>query len=296
LSGTSNRAAYARTRSTRVALAGAAALLCAGVGVASASNGGSAGSASSGSVTLKSEAASPSKVYAYGARRAAYRYTIGGRTSRNLRIEAVNRKTWRIVRAWNRDGVEPGTRHTIHWSGKNKAGHAVRKGAYLFRVRTRGGTLADRSRTKTDDRSFRVYPEKFPLRARHTYGDGYGAPRSGHVHQGQDVMSQCHSKLVAARGGRVQYRAYQASGAGYYLVIDGKGTGQDFAYMHMQRRGRPKKGARVHTGEQIGWVGHTGDATACHLHFEMWSRPGWYEGGHAMRSVGRHLRAWDRWS
>jgi murein DD-endopeptidase MepM/ murein hydrolase activator NlpD len=247
-------------------------------------------------VALKAEAASPSKVFAYGARRATYHYTIGGSSRRDLKIEAVNRKTWHVVRTWNRDNVTPATRQTIHWSGRNKEGRSVRGGIYLFRVRVKGGALADRSRTKTDDRSFGLYPEMFPLRARHTYGDGYGAPRAGHMHQGQDVLAKCHSKLVAARGGRVQYRANQAGGAGYYLVIDGKGTGQDFAYMHMQRRGRPRRGERVHTGEQIGWVGHTGDATTCHLHFEMWSRPGWYEGGHAMRSVGRHLRAWHRWS
>ena len=34
----------------------------------------------------------------------------------------------------------------------------------------------------------------------------------------------------------------------------------------------------------------------CHLHFEMWTKPGWYEGGHAMPSVTRHLKAWDGWS
>jgi len=40
----------------------------------------------------------------------------------------------------------------------------------------------------------------------------------------------------------------------------------------------------------------TGDADGCHLHFEIWSRPGWYEGGHAMRSVTKKLKEWDHWS
>ena len=70
------------------------------------------------------------------------------------------------------------------------------------------------------------------------------------------------------------------------------GTGQDFAYMHMQRRGRPKKGARVHTGEQIGWVGHTGDATACHLHFEMWVA-GWRTSSGYPIDPLPYLLAWD---
>jgi murein DD-endopeptidase MepM/ murein hydrolase activator NlpD len=37
----------------------------------------------------------------------------------------------------------------------------------------------------------------------------------------------------------------------------------------------------------IGVVGQTGDATACHLHFEIWTAPGWYEGGDPMPSVGK---------
>ena len=47
----------------------------------------------------------------------------------------------------------------------------------------------------------------------------------------------------------VQYH----SAAGYYVVIDGTKTGNDYAYMHMERRGRPKDGSRVRTGEVIGY-------------------------------------------
>jgi murein DD-endopeptidase MepM/ murein hydrolase activator NlpD len=79
-------------------------------------------------------------------------------------------------------------------------------------------------------------------------------------------------------------------------VVDGKGTGHDYVYMHLKRRGRPKRGQRVRTGERIGMVGQTGNSSGCHLHFEMWSKPGWYEGGDPMRSVTRRLKGWDRWS
>ena len=45
---------------------------------------------------------------------------------------------------------------------------------------------------------------------------------------GQDIGARCGSKVVAARGGKVQWRGYQASGPGYYLVIDGKAANHDF--------------------------------------------------------------------
>ena len=41
---------------------------------------------------------------------------------------------------------------------------------------------------------------------------------------------------------------------------------------------RSAKGQVVMPGQQVGIVGQTGDATACHLHFELWVGK-WYRGG-----------------
>ena len=90
-------------------------------------------------------------------------------------------------------------------------------------------------------------------------------------------MAACGTPLIAARGGRVQYSGYQGA-AGNYIVIDGKGTRFDM-YMHLVEPSPLQTGDTVRTGQPIGIVGDTGDATACHLHFEMWTAPGWYEGG-----------------
>ena len=49
------------------------------------------------------------------------------------------------------------------------------------------------------------------------------------------------------------------------------------------------------TGDPIGEVGRTGDASACHLHFEMWGAPGWYTGGAPFDPLPA-LRAWDAYS
>jgi len=132
----------------------------------------------------------------------------------------------------------------------------------------------------------------FPVPAKHSYGDGFGAGRD---HQGQDIFSKCGNKLVAARSGRVQTVAYHAS-AGNYIVIDGEGTGVDTAYMHLKQKAIPREGSNVRRGEKIGEVGDTGNASGCHLHFEKWTAPGYYEGGEASGSVTKALKSWDKYS
>lgn len=129
----------------------------------------------------------------------------------------------------------------------------------------------------------------FPVRAKHSYGDGLGAGRG---HQGQDLLANCGKPVVAAQPGRVRYVKYQ-SAAGNYVVV--RGPGHDEVYMHLATPSRLSPGDRVDAGELIGRVGQTGRATACHLHFEMWSKPGWYQGGAVMNPTP-FLKRWDRTS
>ena len=73
--------------------------------------------------------------------------------------------------------------------------------------------------------------------------------------------------------------AYQAGGAGNYIVIDGAGEKRDYVYMHLQTGStRVSEGQRVRTGEWIANVGNTGASFGAHLHFEIWQGP-WYAGG-----------------
>jgi murein DD-endopeptidase MepM/ murein hydrolase activator NlpD len=143
---------------------------------------------------------------------------------------------------------------------------------------------------KADAKALKELNHRFPVPSRHSYGDGVGAGRG---HQGQDVFADCGKRALAARGGRIQYRANHSS-AGYYLVLDGRKTRVDYVYMHLRRHGLAREGEHVKKGERIAKVGQSGNAVGCHLHFEMWSKPGWYEGGHHMSSVTKHLRRWDR--
>ena len=78
-------------------------------------------------------------------------------------------------------------------------------------------------------------------------------------------------------------------------MIDGDGTDVDYVYMHLDQPSPFSPGDRVYTGQTIGAVGDSGNAQGCHLHFEMWSGPGWYDGGKPFDPLPA-LQAWDSWS
>jgi murein DD-endopeptidase MepM/ murein hydrolase activator NlpD len=200
------------------------------------------------------------------------------------------------LRTWRRDAVAPGDVQSLTWEGRDD-GEAAPDGRYAFRLTATGptGAVAKNASDGDDERdAFDLHGFAFPLHAHHTYGDGFGAPRAGHRHEGQDIFADCGRAIYAARGGTVKDNKFQ-SAAGNYIVIDGADTGYDFFYAHLREPSPLGVGDKVHTGEKIGLVGDTGDAVGCHLHFEMWSAPGWYSGGHPF-DPERFLKAWDDYS
>ncbi len=244
-----------------------------------------------GAFKLTEVAAKPRKAYFDGEKKPKVRYMFSNTEPTDVRIDVIDRKTDQVVDSFVKTAQEPNTEHKASWNGRIAGSkRSVAKGSYKFRVGPQSGTLESSGSAR-----FNYFPFKFPVRGPHAYGDGVGAPRAGHTHQGQDVLADCGTPIQAARGGRVQYRAYQ-SAAGNYIVIDGKSTRHDYVYMHLKKPSPFHRGDRVKTGDKIGVVGATGDATGCHLHFEEWGAPGWYEGGRFLASVTRHLKKWDSWS
>ena len=110
---------------------------------------------------------------------------------------------------------------------------------------------------------------------------GYGYPQArfggGRGHQGQDVFADCGTPVVAAADGRVVEAKYEGA-AGNFAVLRTAGGGSH-VYMHLRAPARVTIGDRVFAGDRIGAVGDTGRAWDCHLHFEVWTAPGWYRGG-----------------
>jgi murein DD-endopeptidase MepM/ murein hydrolase activator NlpD len=123
--------------------------------------------------------------------------------------------------------------------------------------------------------------EVFPIDGEHAFGKGtanrFGGGRG---HQGQDVFARCGTPLVAARDGVVTTAASHSRAGNYVVVTDD--AGRSYAYMHMREPALVAEGDRVRAGDPIGEVGQTGRASGCHLHFELWTAPGWHKGGKAI--------------
>jgi murein DD-endopeptidase MepM/ murein hydrolase activator NlpD len=262
-------------------------------------DGAPAAAPSAGALTLVAAETAPRKSFYFGYRYPRLSYTVGSSQPQNdLRIDVLN-SAGEVVKTFYREDVAPDVPNRIRWDGTTGEGRPARNGHYSFRIgpQTTAPAARKASASTTLSLSFTFYGYAFPVLGRHEFslgGGRFGAPRSGHTHEGQDVMAECGTPLVAARGGKVQYAGYQYA-AGNYVVIDGRGTPNDFMYAHLSEPSPLRTGDTVRTGQPIGIVGDTGDATACHLHFEMWGAPGWYEGGSPFDPLPE-LEKWDRYS
>jgi murein DD-endopeptidase MepM/ murein hydrolase activator NlpD len=136
----------------------------------------------------------------------------------------------------------------------------------------------------------------FPVRGAHSFGgpeNRFGAPRAGHTHQGQDVLTTEGTPDVAPLSGTIESTAVQAGGAGYY-VVEHTAIGFDLMFAHCQANSFSVSAEQaVSAGEQLCRAGQTGDATAPHVHFEMWVG-GWQAPGGRPIDPLPYLEAWER--
>jgi murein DD-endopeptidase MepM/ murein hydrolase activator NlpD len=135
----------------------------------------------------------------------------------------------------------------------------------------------------------------FPVQGPFSFGGAgsrFGAGRPGHIHQGQDVSAALGTPLVAPWDSTVEVVKYQASGAGYYVVLDGNGEDRDYVFMHL-RQGSTlvSVGDTVLKGQKFAEVGNSGSSSGAHLHFEIWVAGGWYTGGEPVDPLP-FLQAW----
>lgn len=134
----------------------------------------------------------------------------------------------------------------------------------------------------------------FPLTGTFTFGADdarFGAGRPGHIHQGQDVIADSGTPIVAPVSGSVLWKANQEGAAGIYLVVHGS-DGRDYVFMHIKSGTvQVEVGDTVIAGQQLAQVGATGAATGPHLHFEIWVG-GWYVKGGVPIDPLPQLQSW----
>jgi len=131
-------------------------------------------------------------------------------------------------------------------------------------------------------------PERilFPVVAKASYTDDFGAPRSGHSHRGNDIMAARWSPVVAVERGVLEKPTWARTEC--MLILHGA-SGTDYWYLHLNNdltMSNDNKGGctngvsyaaglangqRVRGGQLIGYVGNSGNAnwTNTHLHFEL---------------------------
>jgi len=91
-----------------------------------------------------------------------------------------------------------------------------------------------------------------------------------HYYNAVDVASSCGSPIYAAAAGEVQRAVYNNAwnlGMGNYVTIL-HSNGTVTYYGHFQNV-FVKPGDKVNVGDRIGLMGETGNATGCHVHFQV---------------------------
>jgi len=147
----------------------------------------------------------------------------------------------------------------------------------------------------------------FPVVAKTTYTNDFGAPRWQGRHEGNDLMAAKRSPVVAVEAGRVVKWTTSRS-AGCMLYLYGR-SGTIYMYVHLNndrtKRNDNRGGCRngiayapglaksqnVQAGQLIGYVGDSGDANgiASHLHFELHPNGGRAVSPFRRLNAARHL-------
>ena len=117
----------------------------------------------------------------------------------------------------------------------------------------------------------------FPLPNTARYIDqrnwGHSAGVWSHGHTGTDLSAPCGTPVLAATSGTIVIRTDQPW-AGRWLVQVSTGERRLTTWYGHMRTLNVAQGQTVAAGEEIGEVGDLGNATGCHLHFEVHPRGG----------------------
>jgi murein DD-endopeptidase MepM/ murein hydrolase activator NlpD len=209
------------------------------------------------------------------------RYRIGGRPRRvRVRVDLLPEAGGRPAATLQLGRQRTGRMRSATWRPQLAPGR--------YTARLRATTLRRRGARASQSRGFEILAPPvqassgvFPVQGPYSLGGAdarFGAARTGHAHQGQDILAAAGTPVVSPRAGSVAWRAFQRGGAGHYLVLRGDDR-RDYVFMHLQDGSLlVEKDQAVVAGERLAAVGSTGRSSGPHLHFEIWPG-GWYAEG-----------------
>ena len=139
-----------------------------------------------------------------------------------------------------------------------------------------------------------VVPILFPMQKRVSWQDTWGAARSGHTHEGNDLLVPKMTPLLAVVPGKLDWlnvtgKLSSYNNLPYYNILLRGDDGNDYFYIHLNNDTPGTddglggvanayapgltNGTHVAQGQVIGYAGDSGNAesTASHLHFEIHS-------------------------
>ncbi|WP_323052291.1 tape measure protein [Pediococcus acidilactici] len=123
-----------------------------------------------------------------------------------------------------------------------------------------------------------------------THTDGFGSPRGGGVHDGNDFSARIGTPFHAMHGGTVVRVGGAPAGWGPvgYNIVTRDSTGKEIIYQEFghAKDVRVHKGQHVKTGDVLGVLGRSGLGTGPHLHV------GLTNGGSVWNRNGMSTRGW----
>ncbi len=122
---------------------------------------------------------------------------------------------------------------------------------------------------ETLGKGFARYPLQRQARVSSPFNPNRRHPVTGRIrpHKGVDFSVSQGTPVIAPADGTVEKVAYQAGGAGRYVMLR-HGREYQTVYMHLSKS-LVKAGQTVKKGERIALSGNTGISTGPHLHYEF---------------------------
>lgn len=152
--------------------------------------------------------------------------------------------------------------------GNVEAIHIITQGKSYYAIQAEDGRYYNR-KGETLDKGFARYPMQRQARISSHFNPNRRHPVTGRIapHKGVDFAMPIGTPIIAPADGVVEKVAYQANGAGRYIIIR-HSREYKTVYMHLSRP-LVKAGQTVKKGERIALSGNTGRSTGPHLHYEF---------------------------